>query len=95
MVVEDWPRVLVIAGLATGLFIRIYLSTEKFLELRIGSTEMPVDAEEIMLPSITMCLMGLPGSSTKTENITADYNALPRLEDMLAEVNQRVTVENG
>ena len=95
MGVQDWQRILVIAGLATGLLIRIYLTAEKLLEGRIGSTEISVDAEEILLPSVTFCFMKLEGQSTKSENITADYDALPRLEDMLAALTQRVTVENG
>ena len=94
MGVQDWQRILVIAGLATGLLIRIYLTAEKLLEWRIGSTETSVDAEEMILPSVTFCFMKLR-QSTKSENITADYDALPRLEDMLAALTQRVTVENG
>ena len=95
MVVEDWSRILVVATLATGLLIRIYFSTEKLLEWRIGSTIKSVYKEELMLPSITFCRLKLLGTSTKSENITADYNALPQLKDMLFTLTQRVTVENG
>ena len=95
MVFEDWPRILVVASLAAGLLIRIYFSTEKLLEWRIESTIKLVNKDEIMLPSITFCQLKLLGTKTKSENITADYNALPQLKDMLFTSTQRVTVENG
>ena len=55
---------------------------------------MPVDADEIMLPSVTFCMLKLDGNTNKSENITADYNALPKLEDVLAALSQRVKEKN-
>ena len=101
---QDWPRMVVIAGLTAFLLIRLYLSTEKLLEWRIGSAEVSVDADEIMLPSITFCPLksGVSESAytayittKRSENVTTDYNALPQLEDMLDRLSQHVTGKNG
>ena len=95
MAVKDWPRILIITGLATALFIRIYSAVEKVREWRIGSSEMSKYAEEIVLPSITICMLKLKGQTTKSENISADYATLPKLEDILAALIQRISAENG
>ena len=94
MVVQDWPRILIISGLAIAFSIRIYVLTEKVKEWKIGSTETSKYAEEIRLPSITICMLKLT-QNTKTENVLADYRKLPKLEDILAALIQRISVENG
>ena len=94
MAAQYWMRNFVIATLAANLLYRTYFSLEKLLEWRIGSSEMPVDADEIMLPSVTFCMLKLDGNTNKSENITADYNALPKLEDVLAALSQRVKEKN-
>ena len=95
MSVQDLARYIVIASLASVLLYRIHNALEKVLKGRIESTEMSACADEMMLPSITFCLPKLEVDSMKSENITADYNALHKLEDMLASLTQRVTSENG
>ena len=94
MEAQDWARSFVITVLAAFLLFRVHVSLDRLLKDRIGSSEMSVDADEIKLPSITFCLEKLGGNTTKSENITADYNKLPKMEDMLAAVIQRVTIEN-
>ena len=94
MVVQDWPRILIISGLAIGFSIRIYSLAEKVREWKIGSTETSKYAEEIVLPSVTICMMKLT-QNTKTDNILADYKTLPKLEDILTALIQRISAENG
>ena len=94
MVVLDWPRILITSGLAIGLLIRIFILAEKVNEWKIGSTETSKYAEEIVLPSITICMMKLT-QNTKTDNILADYKTLPKLEDILTALIQRISADNG
>ena len=94
MVVQDWPRILIISGLAIAFSLRIYSLAEKVREWKIGSTETSKYAEEIVLPSVTICMMKLT-QNTKTDNILADYKTLPKLEDILTALIQRISAENG
>ena len=94
MFVQDWPRFLIISGLAIGFSIRIYSLAEKVREWKIGSTETSKYAEEIVLPSITICMLKFY-QTTKSENILADYKTLPKLEDILTALIQRISAENG
>ena len=91
----DWPRIFVLAVLATLLLTRLKICTEKLLEWRIGSVEVSVDADEILLPSITFCPKSVGHKGKKSKNITADYIALPHLKDMLERFDQRVNGKNG
>lgn len=91
---QEWPRILVIAILSACLLYVIFSSTAKLLEWRIGSTEIVVDAEEIMLPSITICSLPSDENTNKSATVTTYYDALPKLLDILAVVHQRVSVKN-
>ena len=94
MVVLDWTRILITGGLAIGLLIRIFSLGKKVNEWKIGSTETSKYAEEIVLPSITICMLKFY-QTTKSDNILADYKALPKLEDILAALIQRISAKNG
>ena len=75
------------------LFNQIYIKTDMLLRREMGFTEVAVDSDEVRLPSITFC----PGSLEKFnpryyENITSDYQNLPRLEDMLDGLSQKIMI---
>ena len=59
----------------------------------MGFTEVAVDSDEMTFPSITFC----PGSQQpekkqEVNNITTDYQNLPRTEDMLIGVKQHLSI---
>ena len=75
-------------GLAAYLVYRIEVSTEKLLERRMGSTEIEMSAKELVIPSITFCSESYWGKPSRSENITADFEKLPGLDNMLLFVVQ-------
>ena len=60
----------------------------------MGFAEMVADSQEMKLPSITFCPAKLATTSETNEvgNITADYHNLPRIEDMLRVVTQKINI---
>ena len=59
----------------------------------MGFTEVAVDSDIMKFPSITFC----PGSQDDRKrlevgNITADYENLPRTEDILRHVDQQISI---
>ena len=90
---HDWFRVLLLVACAGYLFYQIYIKTDMLLRREMGFTEVAVDSDEVRLPSITFC----PGSQTKFHkryigNITSDYQNLPRPEDMLDGLQQKIKI---
>ena len=90
---QDWIRALVMVACAGYLFNQIYIKTDMLLRREMGFTEVAVDSDVVQLPSITFC----PGSQAEylpryIENITSDYLNLPRLEDMLDGLHQKIKI---
>ena len=75
-------------ALATYLVYRIKVSTEKVLETRMGSTEIEMSARDLVIPSITFCMESYWNKPLRSENITADLEKLPGLDNMLLYVMQ-------
>ena len=73
---------------------QIYTKTKMLLKREMGFTEEAVDSDVMTFPSITFC----PGSMNDMkwpqafENITADYQKLPRIKDMLRQVVQQISI---
>ena len=92
---QDWIRVILKVAFSAYLLHQIYTKTETLLEREMGFTEAEVDSENMKFPSITLC----PGSieepnrfTSNKINITADYQNLPRAEDMLIYIQQRISI---
>ena len=85
---HDWLRFFIMAALATYLVNRVKVSTEKLLEKRKGATEVSMSAEELVLPSVTFCMESMESPTPRSENITADFEKLPGLDNMLLFVMQ-------
>ena len=90
----DWLRLFVMTALAAYLVYRIKVSTAKLLEKRKGSTEESMSAEELVLPSVTFCMESYWSKTSRSENITADFEKLPGLDNMLLFVIQSGLSQN-
>ena len=90
----DWLRFFVMAALATYFVYRIKVSTEKLLEKRRGATEESMSAKELVFPSVTFCKESFRNPTERSENITADYEELPGLENMLLFLTQTGLTQN-
>ena len=90
----DWIRVILMAAVALYLGHQIYHKTNMLLKWEMGFTEEAVDSDTMRFPSVTIC----PGYQderkwlNKVGNITADFQNLPRIEDMLVEVIQPISI---
>ena len=84
----DWLRFILMVALAVYLVYRIKVSTEKLLEWRMGSTVVSMSAQELVLPSVTFCMESYGNRTVRSDNITADYEKLPGLDNMLLFVSQ-------
>ena len=91
---QDWLRVLFMAGFTAYLAYRIQKSTKKLLEMQMGSTEMTLASQELLMPSVTFCPESYIHPTTRSENITADYKKLPGLQNMLLQLTQIVSIHN-
>ena len=88
---HDWLRIIIIASCSAYLFLQIYVKTETLLKKEMGFIEVTADADEMKFPSITFCPETM-NKSNKVENITADYQNLPRMEDILLSVRQPISI---
>ena len=91
---KDWLRFIFMVALAAYLVYRIKVSTEKLRERRMGSTEVSMSSEELVLPSVTFCMESYRTPTVRSENITADYKKLPGLQNMLLQLTQIVSIQN-
>ena len=90
---QDWFRITLMTCFAAYLVHQIYKKTDLLLLKETGFTEVAMDSENMIFPSITFC----PASMTSYEhhvpnNITADWQNLPRLEDMLSNIRQKIRI---
>ena len=91
---QDWFRMILMTCFAAYLVHQIYMKTDLLLMKETGFTEVAMDSENMIFPSITFC----PASMTShelhvpTNNITADWQNLPRLEDMLVQIKQKIRI---
>ena len=90
---QDWTRVILMVAFSGYLLNQIYIKTEMLLRREMGFTEVAVDSDEMKFPSITFC----PGSQRlkkkyAVNNITTDYQNLPRTEDILIGVKQHLSI---
>ena len=91
---QDWLKVLLMACFTSYLVYRIYVSTNKLLERQMGSTEMTRASQEMLLPSVTLCLDSFLHQTQRSTNITEDFDKLPRLSKMVKIVTQIVSIQN-
>ena len=92
---KDWIRIVILVACSAYLAQRIYLKTKMLLENEMGFAEVVTDSYETKFPSITFCpatLKDIPSAFHKPGNITADYENLPRLEEMLISVRQQISI---
>ena len=90
---QDWVRVLVLLTCSVYLLERIYIKTDMLLKRELGFIEVATDSEEMKFPSVTFCPAStklMPHEYNKVDNITADYQNVTRIEDMLTFVRQRI-----
>ena len=81
---QDWIKIVIMAGLGVYLCDKIYASIGKLQEMRIDFTETGMDADLLMFPSITFCPLSMLNWNKRTpKNITADYEELPKIQDMI------------
>ena len=90
----DWIKVILMAAVTLYLGHQIYHKTNVLFKWEMGFTEEAVDSDIMRFPSITFC----PGYQDVRKwlgadgNITADFQNLPRIEDMLVEVIQQISI---
>ena len=64
------------------------------LKNELGFTEVATDSEEMKFPSVTFCPAStnlMAHEENKVDNITADYENVTQIEDMLTLVRQKIT----
>ena len=91
---QDWVRMILMAGFAAYLVQQIYKKTDLLLMMETGFTEVSVDSENMKFPSITFCPASMKDHEhhNPSRNITADWQNLPRLEDMLVAIKQHISI---
>ena len=92
---KDWIRIVIMVACSAYLAQRIYLQTKTLLENEMGFAEVVTDSYETKFPSMTFCpatLKDIPSAFHKPSNITADYENLQRLDDMLISVRQQMSI---
>ena len=92
---QDFFRIILMVACSAYLFQRIYLKTKMLLEKEIGFAEIAADSGEMKFPSITFCPTAMAQTSHEyyeVANITADYHNLPRIEDILIKVHQKINI---
>ena len=91
---HDWLRVLLVACSASYLVFRIQVSTNKLLESQMGSTEINKVAQEMLLPSVTLCRESYFNQTKRSTNITEDFSRLLKLDNNIKIVTQLVNIQN-
>ena len=90
----DWVRVILMVAVSVYLGNQIYNKTKMLLKWEMGFTEEEVNSDVMTFPSITFC----PGSMSDLkwpqvyENITADYQNLPGIKDMLTYIRCQISI---
>ena len=79
---HDWIRVLFVACSVLYLGYRISKSTDRLLERQMGSTEITNAAQEMLLPSVTICAESVSKKTERSANLSDDYMKLPKLDKM-------------
>ena len=93
---QDWVRVLVMLTCSVYLLQRIYIKTDMLLKRELGFSETTEDSEEMKFPSVTFCPAAtklMPHEYHGVDNITADYQNITGLKDMLKTVRQKIRIE--
>ena len=92
---QDWIRIILMLAFSGYLVHQIYNKTEKLLMREMGFAEMGADSKEMEFPSVTFC----PAFITQTSfesfevgNITADYQNIFSIEDMLSVIRQKINI---
>ena len=90
----DWVRVILMVVVSVYLGHQIYTKTKMLLKWEMGFTEEAVDSNFMTFPSITFCPgnMNTPKWPQEFENITADYEKLPRIKDMLTHIKFPISI---
>ena len=91
---HDWIRVLFVACSVSYLGYRICKSTDRLLERQMGSTEITNAAQDLLLPSVTICVESVSQKTEGSANISNDYMMLPKLDKMLGYLTQIVSTRN-
>ena len=91
---HDWIRIILMVAFSGYLVHQIYIKTEMLLKRELGFAEMEADSQEMKFPSITFCPANIANVNEYNEigNITTDYHNLPRIEDMLSLVLQKINI---
>ena len=91
---QDWIRIILMVAFSGYLVHQIYIKTEMLLERELGFAEMEADSQEMTYPSVTFCPANIAHLNEYNEigNITTDYHNLPRIEDMLKMVLQKINI---
>ena len=86
---------ILMVGFAAYLVQQIYKKTDLLLMEETGFTEVSVDSEKMKFPSITFCPASMKDHehyNPSDSSITADWQNLPHLEDMLVEIRQKISI---
>ena len=87
----DWFRILIMASCSGYLFNQIYIKTDSLLKREIGFIETTADSDEMKFPSITFCPVATD-ESIEVGNITADYESLSKIEDIILGLTQPIRI---
>ena len=60
----------------------------------MGSTEITNAAQEMLLPSVTICAESVSQKTERSANLSDDYMKLPKLDKMLGKLTQIVSTKN-
>ena len=91
---HDRLRFFFIAALSIYFVYIIGISTVKLLDRRMGSTEMAMSAEELLPPSVTFCPESYFENPEASTNITAAYEELPGLKNLVIGMKHAFSVQN-
>ena len=91
---QDWIRIILMVAFSGYLVHQIYIKTEMLLERELGFAERETDSQEMKFPSVTFCptIIARTNEFNEIGNITTDYHNLPRIEDMLGLVRQKINI---
>ena len=91
---QDWLRLLFMAGFTGYLGLRIQVSTTKLFEAQMGSTDTAMTGQEMLLPSLTFCQESYIFPTKRSTDLTADFEKLPGLRDILRGFTQKIAIQN-
>ena len=91
---QDWLRNVLMVTFSGYLLHQIYYKTNMLLERELGFAEIEADSQGTKFPAITFCptRVANPGNDHKVGNITADYNNLRGIKDMLLAIRQKINI---